>query len=237
MNNVRTRNGLPFNFVDGLKVKGVVIDEFFTGQASYADNLAGVPDKVEARNNLNVPSKTGTGAAGTWDIDITGNADTASVAGSLSGTLATVNGGTGATTAKGAFDNIKQYATDVYNGVVQLADTTEAITGTANDVVMTPLKTAQALPALLSSMSSGGVGTYAFAASDLDKNFGDTISGMSLTSSGAIWKQEVGGGIELGLWRGSIFAGTWRCMGYQTGMRTVPGQQTIYGATLWQRIA
>lgn len=216
MNNVRTRNGLPFNFVDGLKVKGVVIDEFFTGQASYADNLAGVPDKAEARNNLNVPSKTGTGAAGTWDIDITGNADTASVAGSLSGTLATVNGGTGATTAKGAFDNIKQYATDVYNGVVQLADTTEAITGTANDVVMTPFTTAQALPVLLAGLNTGGVGTYAFLnpLSAVTVGAGSTALGSSLQ-----YAPNTGGS--------SSPAGTWRNMG---------NLSTSAQASVWLRI-
>jgi hypothetical protein len=45
-------------------------------------------------------------------------------------TIAIDGGGTGGTTALAAFDNLKQAATDSYTGVVELATTTEASTGT-----------------------------------------------------------------------------------------------------------
>jgi hypothetical protein len=47
----------------------------------------------------NVPSPTGTGASGTWAINVTGNATTATTATNVSGIVALANGGTGQTTA------------------------------------------------------------------------------------------------------------------------------------------
>jgi hypothetical protein len=44
--------------------------------------------------------------------------------------VAIADGGTGASTALAAFDNLKQSSTDIYSGVVELATTTEASTGT-----------------------------------------------------------------------------------------------------------
>lgn len=59
-----------------------------------------------ARDNLLVPSRTGDGASGTWSINISGNAATATSATSVSGTVGIANGGTGLTTfpANGAID-------------------------------------------------------------------------------------------------------------------------------------
>jgi hypothetical protein len=62
-----------------------------------------------------VPSVTGTGASGTWSININGNAatatsatsaSTASTATNVTGTVAVANGGTGATTASSARSNL-----------------------------------------------------------------------------------------------------------------------------------
>jgi hypothetical protein len=50
------------------------------------------------------PSKTGTGASGTWGISVTGSAATATTAGNVTGTVAIANGGTGAITASAAFN-------------------------------------------------------------------------------------------------------------------------------------
>jgi hypothetical protein len=91
----------------------------------------GATTAANARTNLDVPSRSGSGASGTWSIDITGNAGTVtngvytsgsyanpswitSLAGSkvtgdisgnaanVTGTVAIANGGTGATTASDA---------------------------------------------------------------------------------------------------------------------------------------
>lgn len=50
-----------------------------------------------------VPTKTGSGASGTWGISITGNAATATTAGNVTGTVAITNGGTGKTNAAEAW--------------------------------------------------------------------------------------------------------------------------------------
>lgn len=51
--------------------------------------------------NSYAPTLTGTGASGTWNIGISGNASTATTAGNVTGTVAVANGGTGASTLTG----------------------------------------------------------------------------------------------------------------------------------------
>lgn len=80
-----------------------------TGLLAVANGGTGGADSATARTNLDVPQSNGTGATGTWNIDITGNADTATTAGSISGTvnvgsqatgvLPIANGGTGQSSA------------------------------------------------------------------------------------------------------------------------------------------
>lgn len=71
------------------------------------------------------------------------------------GTLAIANGGTGAATAVDAFTALKQAATETTTGVVELATQAEAVAGASDAVVMTPLKTAQAITALGASVGVG----------------------------------------------------------------------------------
>ena len=95
----------------------------------------GATTAANARTNLDVPSRSGSGATGTWSIDVTGNAgtvtngvyttgsysnpawitalagskitgDISGNAGNVTGTVAVLNGGTGATTASGARTNL-----------------------------------------------------------------------------------------------------------------------------------
>lgn len=96
-----------------------------------ANNLSDVASTATSRTNLNVPTRTGGDASGTWGIDITGNAATVTNgvtttgsyadpawitslagskvsgnisgnAGNVTGTVAVANGGTGSTTASAA---------------------------------------------------------------------------------------------------------------------------------------
>jgi hypothetical protein len=100
-----------------------------------ANNLSDVASTATSRTNLNVPTRTGGDASGTWGIDITGNAATVTngvtttgsyadptwitslagskVSGNISGNAGNVtgivsiaNGGTGATTASAARTNL-----------------------------------------------------------------------------------------------------------------------------------
>lgn len=60
---------------------------------AVADGGTGASDAATAQTNLNVPSRTGTGASGTWSISISGSAGSATTATNLSGgTVAATTG-------------------------------------------------------------------------------------------------------------------------------------------------
>ncbi len=83
-----------------------------TGTLAIALGGTGATDISAARINLDVPANDGTGAFGTWPINVSGNSATASSAAALSGSinvgtqatgvLNITNGGTGASTAANA---------------------------------------------------------------------------------------------------------------------------------------
>jgi hypothetical protein len=83
-----------------------------TGVLPIANGGTGANNIVDARTNLDVPQNNGTGASGTWNINISGNAATASNADTYSGTinigvqatgvLPIANGGTGQSVASSA---------------------------------------------------------------------------------------------------------------------------------------
>jgi len=65
-----------------------------TGTVAVANGGTGSTTASGARTNLGVPSLTGTGASGTWAIDVTGNAATATSAVSVQGVVGDVVGTT-----------------------------------------------------------------------------------------------------------------------------------------------
>lgn len=65
-----------------------------TGTVAVANGGTGSTTASGARTNLEVPSLTGTGASGTWGIDVTGNAATATSAVSVQGVTGDVVGTT-----------------------------------------------------------------------------------------------------------------------------------------------
>lgn len=83
-----------------------------TGVLPIANGGTGANNDVDVRTNLDVPQNNGTGATGTWNISISGNAATATAASTYAGavnvgTQATgvlniANGGTGQSTASAA---------------------------------------------------------------------------------------------------------------------------------------
>ena len=68
----------------------------------------GATTAAGARTNLDVPSTSGSGATGTWGINITGNAA------NVTGTVAIANGGTGQTTAAAAITALTGTQTSGY---------------------------------------------------------------------------------------------------------------------------
>lgn len=94
-------------------------------------------------------------------------------AGSVSGTVAIANGGTGQTTAAAAFNALKQDATDAVTGVVALATTAEAQAGTDTTRAITPARLRDGLNASGSApiyacrawVNFNGTGTVAIRAS------------------------------------------------------------------------
>jgi hypothetical protein len=65
-----------------------------TGVVAVANGGTGASTAANARTALSVPSLTGTGASGTWGIDVTGNAATATSAVSVQGVVGSVVGTT-----------------------------------------------------------------------------------------------------------------------------------------------
>ncbi len=101
--------------------------------------------------------------------------------------------------------------------------------------------------ATIAAASAGGVGTYVFATSTSasDAAFGATRGGSALTPTSAACRFANSGAPAQAFTSGAALSGTWRCMGaydhlVQVSQSMGGGQfatYTMYGATLWLRIA
>ena len=97
------------------------------GTVNVANGGTGAITASDARTNLglvigtDVPSPTGAGASGTWNINVTGTAA------NVSGVVAIANGGTGATTAATARSNLGAAASGANSDITSLSGITGGI--------------------------------------------------------------------------------------------------------------
>lgn len=102
--------------------------------SGYMQGLLTSADAAAARTTLDVPSRSGGNANGTWNIGISGNAATATTASNLSRSVA----GAGLASGGGALTTDRTIT-------VTAASQAQAEAGTDNATAMTPLATAQAI--------------------------------------------------------------------------------------------
>jgi hypothetical protein len=89
------------NLTLGGTLSGVSLTTQVTGTLPIANGGTGATTAANARSALDVPSTTGSGASGTWGINITGNAATATSA-TTAGSATTATSATSATNATNA---------------------------------------------------------------------------------------------------------------------------------------
>lgn len=127
--------------------------------------------------------------------------------------------------------------TTIINGITPaLASQAQAEAGTDNTTLMTPLRVAQAIPAITAGLAWGAVGTYAFlgtattvAASTTLANPGSTVAGSTVRALGMYAWVDSGGVVH-----GTALSGTWRVMGF---LRNPAATNPYEVGTLMLRIA
>jgi hypothetical protein len=162
-----------------------------TGTVAVVNGGTGATDAGTARTNLDVPSRSGSGASGTWGINISGNAGTATsatsatTAGNVTGTVAVANGGTGQTSLT-ANNVLLGNGTSAVQAVAPSSSgnvlTSNGSTWVSQAPASAPVTSVNGLTGAVSMTGLGDIGSYAvlIIATNTNVAVGSTVAGSDL---------------------------------------------------------
>jgi len=222
-----------------------------------ANGGTGASTAANARTNLglvigtNVPSPTGTGASGTWAINVSGSSasttgSSASTTGNAATATAPASGGSFITSLNIASQSVNYATTSGNGGVTSVNGSTGAVTVTQNPGTVTSVATGNGLSGgtitssgtlTIAAPTEGSIGSYVLAITTTTGtiNPGSTVSATTLRVTGL---QNGGSGLRVqsGNTLGTAtLSGTWKSLSYSIYYNCCGN--TLYNGGLWVRVS
>lgn len=200
-----------------------------TGTLAVGSGGTGATSATNARTNLglaigtDIPALDGTGATGTWNIDVLGSA------GTITSTLPINKGGTGATTAAGALTNLGAYAASNPAGYTSNAGTVTNVSASGGaNITVTNGTTTPVISQNAASSTQNGYMTSTYAAKLDGITAGASVSSVGV-SGGSTGMSFTGGPITTS---GTVtMAGTLAIANGGTGLTSVGTQYKVLTST------
>jgi hypothetical protein len=200
-----------------------------TGTLAVGSGGTGATSATNARTNLglaigtDIPALDGTGATGTWNIDVLGSA------GTITSTLPVTKGGTGSTTAAGALTNLGAYAASNPAGYTSNAGTVTNVSASGGaNITVTNGTTTPVISQNAASSTQNGYMTSTYAAKLDGITAGASVSSVGV-SGGSTGMSFTGGPITTS---GTVtMAGTLAIANGGTGLTSVGTQYKVLTST------